>query len=371
MQARGAWITDIDDTLVESGKTPTPKNIQSLAVVVRELKKQGILWVPMSGVAMIKLGPRILYNLPEDILDNIIYYAGDGSQKYFYNPGTETWREDEGFVRLFSDEQALAVLGLKEFERQFTELAHSGSSKDVGKRQAAAVEALKAHGIDPELGLLDEMKEVLKSRDFRPEQAETYFRGGSVSWMMLGDIQAAPYREPHAVKVRKELIALAKERLAGKNQLADIGKSRIHIPFPGARGIKFVLQGNDKERALRNLIDSRGIPPDKILFVGNEFFAGGNDNMVRNTPGITILSVSEGEDPGEGVVTGHFRKGDSTVSNVEANSFWLDWAGRRLEQGYCWESLLHTMRLMGSSVIKRRNGYANGWSGIRNINARG
>ncbi len=30
MQARGAWITDIDDTLVESGKMPTPEIIQSL-----------------------------------------------------------------------------------------------------------------------------------------------------------------------------------------------------------------------------------------------------------------------------------------------------------------------------------------------------
>ncbi len=365
MQPRGAWITDIDDTLVESGKMPTPEIIQSLTVMVRALKKQGVLWVPMSGVAMVKMGLRILYNLPEDILDNIIYYAGDGSQKYFYDPGTESWREDEGFVRLFSDGQALAVLGLKEFERQFTELGESGGDQDVGERLAAAAKVVKAYGIDPEPGLLDEMKEVLKSRGFRPEQAETYFRGGSVSWMMLGDIQAAPYREAHAVKVRKELIALAGERLAEKNQLADIGESGIHIPFPGARGIKFVLQGNDKERALRNLIDNRGIPPHKILFVGNELFAGGNDNVVRNIPGITILSVSEGEDPGERVVTGHFRKGDSTVSDVEANSLWMDWAGRRLEQGYCWESLLHTMRLLGSSVIKRRNGYAKVRSGLR------
>ena len=200
---------------------------------------------------------------------------------------------------------------------------------------------------------------MLKSGGFRPEQAETYFRGGSVSGMMLGDISAAPYREPHAVKARKKLIALAKLRLAEKNQLADIGESGIHIPFPGARGIKFVLQENDKERALRNLIDNRGIPPNKILFVGNELFAGGNDNMVRNIAGITILSVSEGEDPGEGVVAGHFRKGDSTISDVEANSLWLGWAGRRLEQGYCWESLPHTMKLLGSSVIKRRNGYQN------------
>ena len=28
MQARGAWITDIDDTLVESGKMPTPESFQ-------------------------------------------------------------------------------------------------------------------------------------------------------------------------------------------------------------------------------------------------------------------------------------------------------------------------------------------------------
>ena len=77
---------------------------------------------------------------------------------------------------------------------------------------------------------------------------KTYFRGGSVSWMMLGDISAEPYRTEKAEKVRKELISLSEEILSEYNGLESLGDTAIHIPFHGARGIKFVLKGNDKER---------------------------------------------------------------------------------------------------------------------------
>ena len=40
---------------------------------------------------MDKLGPRILHRLPGDALTNIVYYGGDGSQKYIYDPSCKTW----------------------------------------------------------------------------------------------------------------------------------------------------------------------------------------------------------------------------------------------------------------------------------------
>ena len=84
MQIRGAWFTDIDDTLVWPGEMPSENFIDWFAGKIRILMKHNIYWIPMSGVAMDKLGPRILYRLPKDILSNIIYYGGDGSQKYTY-----------------------------------------------------------------------------------------------------------------------------------------------------------------------------------------------------------------------------------------------------------------------------------------------
>ena len=79
---QGAWMTDIDDTLVLSGEMPDAKRLKIISDFVNVLKKNGVLWVPMSGVAMVKLGPRILHRLPSESLSNIYYYGGDGSLKY-------------------------------------------------------------------------------------------------------------------------------------------------------------------------------------------------------------------------------------------------------------------------------------------------
>ena len=67
----GAWMTDIDDTLVYSGEMPDENKINQLADFISTLKKYHILWVPMSGVAMVKLGPRILFRLPSEVLARI------------------------------------------------------------------------------------------------------------------------------------------------------------------------------------------------------------------------------------------------------------------------------------------------------------
>lgn len=355
MKIIGAWVTDVDDSVIMSGALPTEEILSALSRLITELKKRHVLWVAMSGVAMAKMGSRLLYRLPEELLDNVVYYAGDGSQRFIFNTVTRMWGEDIGFRKIFSDAQALAVLGKKEFVKQFEELSLQGEIKDVGQKLADAKALLSSRGYDPDRGILDLMKEKLHSGGFDPSESETYFRGGSVSWMMLGDISAEPYRTDKAVKVRKELLSLAESLLADKNFLSDIGEGEIHVPFPGARGIKFVLKGNNKERALRHLIQEYDIQPRKILFTGNELFTGGNDNMIRNIADVTLLSVTEGEDPGKNVVSGHFKDNGSVISEVNANLQWMDWAGHRMKQGYPWEAIIHTMRLHGASVLKSRN----------------
>ena len=141
------------------------------------------------------------------------------------------------------------------------------------------------------------MKLILNKHGYDADMSETYFRGGSVSWMMLGDISAEPYKTEKAAEVRKEIISFAEKKLEELNWLSDIGERKIIIPFPGARGIKFVLKGNSKEKATRNIISTEGISAENIVFAGNEFFKGENDNMIRNIDGITLLSVGEKTDP--------------------------------------------------------------------------
>ncbi len=334
----GAWMTDIDDTIVESGESPGDDWIEWLASKIRILKKHRIAWIPMSGVAIAKLGPRIIYRLPKDVLSHVLYYGGDGSQKYYYDTAAGSWKEDLSYRRVFTDAQTVAVIGTEEFVTFLTtNPAGKLSSSDAAARCDAALRKLDAGGFSSSAGsFLDEMKVILGQRGFDPAVSETYFRGGSVSWMMLGDTSVDPYKTDHAVKVRMELIAYAERRLEEEGHLKRFGNEGIIIPFHGSRGIKFVMRKNDKERGTRDLIEHSRIPASSILFAGNELFDGGNDNMIRNIEGVTLLSVGEHTDPGPDVVFGGI--------GIQANNSWMEHVCAALEAGTPWSEVLAHIR---------------------------
>ncbi|MBA7531953.1 hypothetical protein ES705_24179 [subsurface metagenome] len=348
----GAWMTDIDDTLIKSGEMPTDQWIEGLVRFLRVMKKNNIVWIPMSGVAIAKLGPRIVYRLPEDVLTHVIYYGGDGSLRYFYNEETKQWDDDPDSRRLFSDAQAVAVLGRESFVSSMAEIYGTANFQDprILERLAKAQEELREKGLSTEKGILDELKEELKRCGFDPAKSETYFRGGSTSWMMLGDSSAEPYRAPEAVAVRKKLIELAKKLLCERDFLC-YNKTDIDIPFPGARGIKFVLKGNDKERATRHLLANFGLKPEQVLFVGNELFDGGNDNMIRNIDGISLLSVGEREDPGENLIHGNVEINGRRYIEDAANRLWMDWVMQNLENGKPWAEILREIRTKSAAEL--------------------
>jgi len=342
----GAWMTDIDDTLVYSGEMPNTEKIDQLADFIRVLREHDILWVPMSGVAMVKLGPRILFRLPAEILDHVLYYGGDGSLKYMYDESVCSWEEDRSFSCLFSDAQAYMILGETEYRRSMSELAELSDASDaeLEYRIKGIRDILGNKGYVNVPGILDLLKEELNANGVDPELSEAYFRGGSVSWMMLGDISADPYHSEVNIALRKKLIRISKEWLAEYNYLEDLGTSGINVPFPGARGIKFVLIGNDKERSARNLISSFGLKPQSIIFAGNELFDGGNDNMIRNIDDVHLLSVGDREDPGPGVIKGRVKQGDKLTSGVEANIFWMNFVMDKLQSGEEWLNVLKSIR---------------------------
>ncbi len=334
---KGAWLTDIDDTLIESGIVPDDEWINWLAGKIKILNKHKVVWVPMSGVALVKLGPRILYRLPEEICRGIYYYGGDGSELYYYDSGKKGWDSDKTFRKVFSDAQAVAVVGKKKYAEALSEQNNvSSDDASIKERIEKAVKIMEENSIPKELCLLDLLKKRLASHGYDPEKSETYFRGGSVSWMMLGDISAEPYKTEKANKVRKELIAFSEELLYEYKGLESLGSTGIHIPFHGARGIKFVLKGNDKERGTRDLVDRMKISPDSIVFAGNELFDGGNDNMIRNVDGVCLLSVGEKTDFGKNVFYGGH--------GIEANRKWMDKICEQLESGVPWNSVLEQFK---------------------------
>ena len=121
----GAWLTDIDDTLIRSGHYPDDDWIDSLANFIRRLKKHNIIWVPVSGVAINKMGSRLLFRLPKDVLSHVIYYGGEGGVKSYYENNADKWCSPEYFQRRFSDAQALVIIGEKRFVETLTALYES------------------------------------------------------------------------------------------------------------------------------------------------------------------------------------------------------------------------------------------------------
>ncbi len=77
---------------------------------------------PYERCCSCKLGPRILYRLPEDIASDVLYYGGDGSELYFFDEGKKGWSFDPEFRRLFSDAQGIAVIGKNNYTQALCEM---------------------------------------------------------------------------------------------------------------------------------------------------------------------------------------------------------------------------------------------------------
>ncbi|MEJ2321992.1 MAG: hypothetical protein P8Z31_06530 [Gammaproteobacteria bacterium] len=329
---RGAWLTDVDDTLLKSGYRPDDDWIGQLADFVRMLKKHDILWAPVSGVAIAKMGPRMLYRLPKDVLSHVCYFGGEGSTRSHYDAASDKWVDDAVFKRHFSDAQALAVIGEQELRAWFAHHYQTDDLRDprIDRHIEAARAVLEEHGFAG-TSLVDQMKAKLEEHGFDSGKSETYFRGGALSWMMLGDISVQHYKGERETAVRMAISHFIHDRLEELDHLRALGDRGVGMPYMHAtRGIKLVLMGNDKGRAAEELHQVMGIPADHILFVGNELFDGGNDDTVRRVEDVVLLSVGEREDPG--VVNGGVQ--------VEANRHWMEWIVTQLEAGVDWAEVL-------------------------------
>ncbi|MCK5665152.1 MAG: hypothetical protein KAI17_16795, partial [Thiotrichaceae bacterium] len=333
----GAWLTDIDDTLIPSGHRPDEQWIACLADFIRSLKQHNILWAPVSGVAIAKMGERLLYRLPADVLSNVIYYGGEGSTKSYFDEKKQVWCHDENFQQNFNDAQTLALIGKERFINAL-ELSESMEQSNTRIKQAEA-KLFSAEFSKP--CLIDEMETLLQQQGFDNKRAETYYRGGAISWMMLGDKSVNIYKGNKESDTRSSIRDFAQTWLEDNNALLDLGSKPVNMPYKHAtRGIKMVLQGNDKGRAADDLIKTYHLSAASILFMGNELFNGGNDNSVRRVPGIRLLSVGEKED--FGVINGGV--------DVIANKSWMEWFADNLQQGSHWHELLKKVPLQAHHI---------------------
>jgi phosphomannomutase len=132
--------------------------------------------------------------------------------------------------------------------------------------------------------------ESLKATGFQPEQTwgeRVEDRGSQVTFSALGQqapIEAKEHWDPDFAK-RKVIQADLRTRLPG-----------LAINMGGATSIDITREGVDKAYGLQRLNEHSGIALDKMLFIGDAIFPGGNDYPPKEKLGMDCVKV---RDPGD------------------------------------------------------------------------
>ncbi|KAK7756225.1 hypothetical protein SLS62_001818 [Diatrype stigma] len=129
---------------------------------------------------------------------------------------------------------------------------------------------------------------ALEATGFKPEQTwgeRIEDRGSQITFSALG--QQAPVRakevwDPDFAK-RRVIQADLRGRLPG-----------LSINMGGATSIDVTRQGVDKGYGLRKLRDASGIPLERMLFIGDAIFPGGNDYPAKEL-GLETVRVKDPE----------------------------------------------------------------------------
>ena len=232
-------VFDLDGTLAESKQPLAPK---MAALVAQLLDKTKVAIV--SGGALSQFLKQVVAQLPPDAkLENLYLLPTSGAALY-------EWKND-GWDKIYEER-------LSETEKDVIETA---------MREAAEA-----------TGLIDFSEEAWGER--------IEYRGGQVSLSALG--QQAPIVEKKAwdpdKSKRHSLQAAIAERLP-----------KFSVGMGGSTTIDVTKKGVDKAYGLWQLSERLQIPESKMLYVGDELVAGGNDEAVFKTAAKTRAVASPQE----------------------------------------------------------------------------
>jgi HAD superfamily hydrolase (TIGR01484 family) len=137
---------------------------------------------------------------------------------------------------------------------------------------------------DEKQKILKAFDEALEATGFVPEQTwgeRIEDRGSQITFSALG--QEAPIDAKHSwdpdFAKRKVIQADLQKRLPG-----------LSINMGGATSIDITREGVDKAYGLKKLSDASGIALDKMMFIGDAIFPGGNDYPAEQL-GLDVVKV--------------------------------------------------------------------------------
>jgi len=234
MQGKDIIIFDLDGTLAKS-KSPFTDTMTGLFSSLLAHKKVAVI----SGANISQFKKQFLSVLPPDpvLLENLYIMPASGSSLY-------TWRGDwqEIYSEKFSEEEKNKVLSVLSVETK----------------------VLGSDVYDSKYG----------------ERIED--RGSQITFSALG--QSAPPE----IKAPWDPDHLKRDQVASRLRLS---LPEFEVRVGGMTSIDITRHGIDKEYGIRKLSEHIKISFDRMLFVGDALFPGGNDAPVKNL-GVECLETS-------------------------------------------------------------------------------
>ena len=159
------------------------------------------------------------------------------------------------------------------------------------RHQGASWEAVYAELFDDEMKkkIIDSFNASLEATGFKPEQTwgeRIEDRGSQITFSALGQeapLEAKEKWDPDFAK-RKVIQADLRQRLP-----------ELSINMGGATSIDITQKGVDKAYGLKKLRDESGIALDRMMFIGDAIFPGGNDYPAKEL-GLDTVKVRDPEE---------------------------------------------------------------------------
>ncbi len=232
-------VFDLDNTLAIS-KTVIDEEMSDLFEKFLEVKKVAVI----SGGSFKQIEKELLFNLKLDTnFPNLHLFPTDGTAYYAWIKEEGRWQQI--YQETLDPKDKIKIMDA--FDQVLKEI-HFDKSNIVGELVEDRESAITFSGLGQKAALAD--KEA-----WDPDNAK-----------------------------RSEIKKLLEKKLP-----------EFEMGIAGTTSIDVTEKGRDKAYGIRKMVEYIKVPLEKITFIGDSLFAGGNDNPVLST-GIKVISVKNPEE---------------------------------------------------------------------------
>jgi len=232
-------VFDLDNTLVPSKTVMDEEMIDLFTELLSKVKVAVI-----SGGSLIQFKKEFISSISDSSnFSNLLLFPTDGTAFYIWSKESSDWQKV--YQEILTNDQKAQILNA--FEKMLDEI-NFDRTNIVGKLIEDKESAMTFSALGQDALLTEKEK-------WDPDQ-----------------------------KIRLSMKAMLDPRLP-----------EFEVRIAGTTSIDITKKGCDKSFGIEKMIEYTGIPKEKILYIGDSLFEGGNDSPVIKT-GVETLSVADPEE---------------------------------------------------------------------------